>query len=70
VLIEKQREQYTQMLVSTEKRVVQANMSIAQLYSSELKDEDKRKAAEYLAAQVYQLYEERREVTKENDIMK
>lgn len=40
------------------------------MYSSELKDEDKKKAAEYLAAQVYQLYDERREIVKENDSLK
>lgn len=53
LLLQKQRDQYTQLLAETEKRVVQANMSITQLYSQELKDEDKRKAAEYLSAQVY-----------------
>ena len=34
---------------------------------SDFQDEAKKKAAEYLAAQVYQLYDERRNFAEEND---
>jgi hypothetical protein len=36
----------------TEKRVIQANMTINQLYSAD-QDEAKKSAAEFLSAQVY-----------------
>ena len=46
-------------------------MAITQLYDAEKEGgEEKKKAAEYLSAQVYQLYEERREIVKENDLLK
>jgi len=49
-LLEQQRENYTKMLSNTEKRVVQANMSITSMFNNEAKDEEKKKAAEYLSA--------------------
>lgn len=50
--LDQQRETYTKLLNMTEKRVIQANMQISQLYS-DLQEDAKKQAAEYLAAQVY-----------------
>ena len=58
------------MLANTEKRVVEANVSISKMYSSELNDSEKKRAAEYLSSQVIQLYAERREFARENEILK
>jgi len=69
-LLEQQRENFTKMMANTEKRVVQANMTITGLYSTEVQDDDKKKAAEYLSTQVYQLYDERRAIVAESDEMK
>ena len=41
-------------------------MQISQLYS-DLQEDAKKQAAEYLAAQVYQLYDERRSLVEEKD---
>jgi hypothetical protein len=41
-------------------------MQISQLYS-DLQEDAKKQAAEYLAAQVYQLYDERRGLVEEKD---
>lgn len=52
----------------TEKRVIQANMQISKLYS-DLQEDAKKEAAEYLSAQVYQLYDERRQFAADNDLL-
>lgn len=67
--IENQRATYTQLLTMTEKRVIQANMQISQVYADSGQDQ-KKQAAEYLTAQIYQLYEERRNLATENDLLK
>lgn len=56
------------MLTLTDRRVVQANLSITQIFADA--DEGKKQAAEFLAAQVYQLYDERRVLVTENDDFK
>ena len=41
-------------------------MSLSQVYSDQ-DDDPKKQAAEYLSAQIYQLYEERRALVSQND---
>ncbi|CDW76964.1 fha domain containing protein [Stylonychia lemnae] len=64
--LEKQRESYNRLLTMTERRVIQANNAVALAYS-EQGDEEKRVAAEFLSNQIYQLYEERRQLLSEKD---
>jgi hypothetical protein len=48
----------------TEKRVIEANHAISLAYSE---GDDKKQAAEFLSKQVYQLYEERRQLLGDKD---
>ena len=64
--LESQRETYTSLLAATEKRVIQANLLITQIYS-DFQEDAKRQAAEFLTSQVYQLCEEKRQLLAEND---
>eukprot|EP00347_Sterkiella_histriomuscorum_P009212 403342098 len=64
--LEKQRESYNRLLTMTERRVIQANNAIALAYS-ETGDEEKKQAAEFLSGQIYQLYEERRQLLMDKD---
>jgi malate synthase len=49
----------------TEKRVIEANNAITMAFNEA--GEDKQKAAEFLSQQVYQLYEERRQLLSDKD---
>lgn len=50
----------------TEKRVIEANNAITMAFN-EQGSEDKKQAAEFLSNQVYQLYEEKRQLLLEKD---
>jgi hypothetical protein len=50
----------------TEKRVIEANHAISLAYSEHGAD-DKKQAAEFLSNQVYQLYEERRQLLADKE---
>jgi len=63
--LERQRETYNRLLTMTERRVIQANAAIALACAAE--SEERRQAAEFLSDQIYQLYEERRQVLLEKD---
>lgn len=66
--LEKQRETYNKLLTMTEKRVIEANHAISMAYS-EQGSEEKKQAAEFLSNQVYQLYEEKRAIMAEKDLL-
>lgn len=69
-LLQQQRDSYAQLMAVTERRVVEANKQIASIYSLEYQDKEKKEAAEFLSAQVYQLYDERRTLVLENNELK
>ena len=68
--LEQQRESYNRLLSMTEKRVIQANDQICQVYQPgpyDFVEENKRAAAQYLSQQIYELYEDRRKIMAERD---
>lgn len=65
--LEQQRETYSKLLRMTEARVVEANKNITNSIQAGEKDEEKRKAAQFLADQVNTLYEDRNALVAEND---
>ena len=64
--VERQRETYNKLLAVTEQRVISANLVISQNFE-EQNEYEKKQAADYLAQQIYQLYQERSSLLSDRD---
>jgi len=64
--VAKQRNTYDKLITQTQLRVTKANMMLA---DSQGEEQTKRDAAEFLAQQVHEMYEEKRALLTERDMM-